>query len=296
MIVTKVIESSLNLVGDDMYSDLDTTCLKLLTEKYKGRNYKSCHIIEVVRILRRSRARMLETLDGKASVDVQFEVRAIVYIFNEVIHECTVIAKHPDRIRLKSPYAMIIIVDANSYMGVCEVSDVIPVRANKVRYAPGGTLITVKASPFLPVFSDRVVYKITGPGRSAYTGKEAEKIAAGWSDEEKKVVKFFSDLVYPYKKTAKIKDAFVDADKIAEGYVYVSDMSPPSRGAHYIKEKDISEDDVVVGRTAGEVREVVLRRFALHIAMMDGFRKTYPTIVHTKKYKSVWDMYRIKRA
>lgn len=282
MRITKVIETTLDVVGDDMYAfDLDQMCIGLLIKKYVGRNYKSCLIIEVTRILRRSNVRMLETLDGKASVDVQFEVKAIVYIENEVVHGCKVVSKYPDRIHLKSEHAVIIITNASFYMGACEVGDIIPTVMERVRYSPGESLITMKALPFLP-HHNKVIYKLTDSNPTNFRDEEAEEIdSQKLTPAEKKVTDFFASLTEPKKRP------LIPIEKMS-GYVIID---PCRRGVYSVKQADIKDEDVVVEKSMEGVGEMAIRQYGMHVRMLDGFRKTYKSMADVKALSAVWKMY-----
>lgn len=291
MRIIKEIETNLTIFGSDIFSpDREITCTRLLTEKYAGKNFKSCHIINIHKILEVSSRRMNETLDGSANINVRFEVNAIVYVKDEIIHGCKVVEKDANGvIRFISPNAALYIEESPDYAGICNVGDIIPTIVLKVGYTPNQTQITAAVMPFVPLFNKPIVYKIEE--------KKVECYIKVIKVDDDKTTKFFANLLYPYKKYAPKpkKMTFVEMNKIPnirKGYLVIPTGDIYLNGAYHTFEHTIAKKHgTVVEHDIQHIYQTYISEYTMYKDTLEGFKKTYPLLSDVKKYKKVWEFY-----
>ena len=153
MIFKKTMETYLDIIDPfEMYSpDANMTVLKKLEEKFVGVCVKSCYVLSVNKIIRRSYTYMNDTLKGGSSVCVLFETDVIAYSHGEVITDCHIIKKETRGIiHAKSKYAGIQLTISPD-ISIFSQGDTVPVRVNKVRYNVNQNKISILAIPFLPM-------------------------------------------------------------------------------------------------------------------------------------------------
>ena len=294
MFIYKEIHTTLNLVDpDDIYHpDRVELCVRKLTERYANRNYKSCHIISIEKIINVSSRKASFTLEGGMNLDVHFQVKAIQFTKNDVLHGCEVInITSKTDLLAKSAYAGINVKCVDT--GIYKVGDVIPVIVKIVSYQVGQDKISITASQFSPVFSDIIYYKITESLKDddvkratflldGITALEAVKL----STEEKKVYTFFQSLIFPYKKETKFKD-FKHIDhvkKLSTGdVVYIPNQMSKHRKGFVMSNKSDEPVDI----SAGNFYSIVLIDYFKYIDSLHGFTKTYD-FNSIKSFKLMW--------
>jgi len=319
MRVIKTLEHRLILRGADIFAvDLRATCMRLLTEKFAGKNVQSCAVKSIKNIIDMSLVRSRDVLDGSYCVDVVFEVNAIVYIKGEILHGCMVVEKTADTIRFTGEHADSEMSDAAEYAGICDLGYVIPTVVGHTRYIPARGKISLTVVPFVPTFGPVLVYECVSPGRRAPGGldeiKEIRNLGESASEphgmleridvlesehENNDVAKFFRRWLYPYKKQTKPPAAwkFVDLEKlnsVESGYVCMPPMGRGQRGAFVTQDKASAlkmGDGVIVSQTPPEIR----RHFTtLHLAYLEGlhgFVEAFESPEDAKKYKTIWKTY-----
>jgi hypothetical protein len=318
MKIIKQMETTLNLHGADIYNlDVDFVCIKLLTDKYVGKNFMSCHVTEVLRIIRKSDRYMTQMMDGSCSIDVQFEVRAIVFTRGEIIHGCKVVEKDSDgAIRFATSVTAAIMVDRD-YAGVCNVDDVIPTIVNQVRYALNTSEVTLSVTPFEPNFDDPVVYKVTSSDFPAadhpsvcaeretsddfdeksvdVTGVRIAELETALDAGDKKTIKFFANLMYPYKKMVKIPKALkfidlADISNLKKGFVVIpKGMDMGRKGAYHFDDVDTATAmGIIIEQSAESIQSAISMEVLDYLEGLNGLRETYPTTKESRKYVAVW--------
>lgn len=297
MLIYKEIHTTLNLVDpDDIYHpDSVEICIKKLTEKYVNKNYKSCHITGIEKIINVSARRVNHTLEGGVSIDVYFQVKAIQFSKNDVLHGCEVVnILSKNAVIAKTPFAGVNIKCINS--GLYKIGDVIPAIVQIVSYHIGQNKISISASQFSPTFPDPVFYKITEPLNEKdmkkvefLINKVDELESKKLSDEKKKIYKFFQSLVFPYKKETIFKK-FKPCDHIkklkAGDVVYIpNDMSKHRKG--FVMD---SKDKDCIDVSAGNFYSVWLIDYLKYIESLHGFVDMY-TFSDIKSFKTIWQAY-----
>lgn len=123
-----------------------------LTERYVGKCFKYCYIIQVLDIVRHSPV-ILEwnRNGGNCRIAVTFKVRAIIYDRGEVIPDCKIVEIMDNgKIILRSQYSACILAP-NAKLQSFKIGQTVPVRVVNPRYVPGRNNIAVQAIPFVPM-------------------------------------------------------------------------------------------------------------------------------------------------
>jgi hypothetical protein len=286
------LQATLNLEGADIYPpDVEDMCKRLISDRYVGRNYKSCHVLEVVRILRRSPIRMTAMMDGSASIDVQFEARAVKLFPGEVLHECKVIEIDEfGAIRFVLPNAAATM-DYKDYAKFLKIGDVIPTRVHQVSYMPFQTEISLTVTPFAPVVTRNVTYKVVDapedPHHVDFTA--LNEVEALLKEVDPKTVKAFKAIMYPFKKKRKHGKPInlKDIASLASEYVVIG----PEADAFTLA----APQGAVIGSSATNIQSVAAFEARMYLEALYGLCRVYPTSKEANKCINVWKYYANKR-
>jgi len=296
MIILKEIHTVLNLLDpEDIYDhDVQNLCKRLLSDKYVNKNYKSCYILEITKILNTSSKKTNMTLEGGCSIHVHFEARAMQYSPGDIIHGCEVISiQDKTKLLAKTQYAGVKIKCIDT--GIYKVGDIIPAIIGNMAYNVGQNEMSFSASQFSPIFPENVYYRITEPLSPEdikkcrfLLDKIAEIDSQKFREDEKKKYEFFQNLVYPYNKERKIP-GFTPMDSIKslqEGdIVFIpNEMKKSLKGFH----KGAAKDTVPI--TAGNFYSIALIDYLKHKTDLLGFVEAYK-FSDIKKYKLMWKTY-----
>jgi hypothetical protein len=301
MLDKKILETTLDIDDPaDIYSNERTKMfMGKLTEKYAGKCFHSCLVIKINTIIRRSFIYMQDTLHGGATVNIIFEADVIVYHKGEVINGCQIIKKEPSGIlHAKSAYAGVQL-NIKSEMAIYKEGDIVPVIVKMVRYNPNQTSISVSAHPFMPIDEMPVYYNIVGDLSTDQKStlnitltriKDEEKCINDMSTTDKKIYKFFIDLLYNDKKQS--NDAL--AKKVTLG-----DMIEIKTGI--IFKPMLKYDDATIRHLTTErpsidespfiIFSVMLNRYLSNLQTLAEFLKSYPSFASVQKNKEIWKMY-----
>jgi len=215
MIITKIIETSVDLLDPkEIYTvDVEALLLKKLNSRYANKCYQSILILEVIKIIRRSKIYMADNrLDGAGYVHVQFEAKGIIFNKGEILLGCEVIEIHGNAITAEHKYASIKLQkDAEEKIfRILTKGQKIPVVVDKVRYNINHSTVSMIATPYIPRDYTNIYYNIT----SDLHEFEVEKLSIIMNaiDIEQELHKdlskeksydFFKDILYPYRTTQK---------------------------------------------------------------------------------------------
>ena len=218
MIITKRILITIDLSGQAIYSpNRDEIILKLANMKLAKKCYNGSYIISVDKIIKKSDVKIADNkLDGNAQVDVQLEVKAIVFACGKEILFGQSIEKIEKNgvIILKGPLAAGMIAITNREREISKLlseKQEIPVLVQKAMYAPNSEHITIFGFPFVPEIPSNVYYKINEDLSSAPTDNLLE-LMKKIEEEEKQHMQldqtkyaFFQNLMYPFKTQQKFE-------------------------------------------------------------------------------------------
>lgn len=312
MIIQKSLETRLDLYDpeDILDPDLKGVCMKHLTKKFAGKCYKSCLIIKINKILRHSQRYMSDDLTGSAYITVNFEVDGIVYSRGEIINGCNIVKIEADgRIHAKSKYAGIQIRQDSSLMSIYKEGQTVPFITRRVLYNPAQSAISVEALPFTPSFPELEIYRIkrglddNDKLRIQHLFgkiKEMTESIGNLDSTSMKAIKFFQDLLYPFKQHkenkldgfAKKKLTWEQVQNLDSGYLYqpaesrIQDLDLfHSEGKSDPKGHSVYEKDLVF------ILDKYLNGVILHYSVLMEFVETYPTFTKVQEYKDIWRMF-----
>ena len=206
MIITKIFETGITI--DDpfiMYSNnVDNEIMNLLRKYFVNVCYKSCYVLEIIRIIKRSRLEAHIDTSGDMFVCVVFEAKVIVYQPNEIIADATIVNKDSSGGVQCTTDKCAIDVAPSKALNMFNNDDKIPVSCTKLRYMYRMNKISTIASLFRPVVNrDPVVFKCSTEG----TAIDPTTLIKDYSDLVRQIesgkderTEFFVKLLYPYPK------------------------------------------------------------------------------------------------
>lgn len=323
MIIKKILETYVDITNpnDIFCHNRNEMILDKLRDKYIGRCYNSCYILQVNKIIRRSYFHMKDTLEGDSYISVLFEVDAIIYQMNEIINGCKIIKKEQNGIvHAKSVHAGIQL-NIHQNMSIFKEGDVLPVIVKKVRYNINQIAISILAMPFIPLDNTPIYYKING----SPTKEEIDNINSlikqttdienqinGLNSNDKKIYKFFVELLSNTKKSTDYKNfKKVHVSKILEiaeyhdgvvyqpsniyddAFIYCANTNEESLLASITSsdKKNTQSQKMIIDESAYNVISQFLIQYLCHLQSLQDFIKQYPNFSAVEQNKSVWKMY-----
>jgi hypothetical protein len=197
----------------------DTMILNILKEKFEGKCYSSCYILNVIKIIRRSLIYCNENLDANFNVNISFEAKVIVYQVNEIINNCEIIKKEQSGIiHGKTEYGGVQL-NIQQNMAIFNTGEKTPIIVKNLRYNINQTEISILAIPFIPIEYDVIFYKTTNDLASDDYDKlkklteqigELDNQIKKLDNQKLKIFNFFKDIIINYKlKDGKLFDKFI---------------------------------------------------------------------------------------
>lgn len=317
MQIKKLLETYIDIkdTNEIFSNNIENMLMDKLREKFIGKCYMSCLIININKIIKRSFIYMKDTLEGDCHLNIMFEVDAIEYIKNEIINGCKIIKKESNGIihAISEHTGIQINIPAN--ISIFKEGDIIPVIVKMVRYNINQTSVSVLATPFIPNTDPIIYYKITDTLSKPETEiinsllsqiKNAELNIKGDSNS-KKIYKFFTDMLANnnsskstinnnYKKlfSDKINQINIsDILNIKTGIVFKSNEEFDSSIIMNVKSNDKIEDKIedIIEESMFIIFSTLLISYLSNIQSLQGFLKYYSKIEDIKKNKSIWKLY-----
>jgi hypothetical protein len=331
MLIQKIFITTLTLLDPNeiIDPDIEKICKKHLERRFVGKNYMSCFVKSIDKILRTSPRIFTRQMDGGCNVDVEFEATCQIFVRGEIIPECYVL--DIDRFNDATIVAENVAIVAKDSMIKTKSNDSvyvftkdehkknpIPVIVQRVNYRANETEISVLGFPFIPIVRRNIVYKITNVAKYETHLSHLMSIQKKIKDEEKKVGKtksydFLEKLYYRFKSETlfsregsqkgfvlKTVDMFEDAKNFKDGdLICITDELPVSivKGQFYHSKGTTSSGkhelkDLDVIRVDLElVAAVILYRYYIELKNINSLCEVYPDIESAKRAKNVWQLY-----
>lgn len=225
MKITKILETRVNLSNiNDIYSNnLNKVIIDTLEKKYVGICYKSCYIIKINKIIRRSLAKISVDLEGTVNIDVVFEVTCVVYNKKEIITKVEIINKDPSgRIQGKSKYCNLEILP-DPLLTYFKKGDMICVNIIIIRYLPGKKYMSGIANLLKPRMEnfDYTIYLNKNKKNAEdekkikiLFDKKKEQENISLKNNNEKMTKYFNNLLYINQKEKHLLDHFKNIKKL----------------------------------------------------------------------------------
>jgi len=147
----------------DIYSDLDELTMRLLTEKFVNRCFKSSFIIRIVSIIKRSVCALsTTTLVGNGYMNVMFEAEVLVFSPSEIVTGCVV--QNIDKVGritcLSTDNTIAVYIKEDPRLRSIKVGQFLPIRVGRVKYKTGTTAISINAVPYIATPPKLIIYNI----------------------------------------------------------------------------------------------------------------------------------------
>jgi hypothetical protein len=311
MKVVKLMETRIVIddITDMFCSNYDAMVLNLIKKKFNGRCYKSVYILDILRVITRSDLKCKnKSLDGYVYLDVQFESLCMLYENGEIIHNCKIVQILSKNVILAKSTHCSIQIKNPTKIDIFKEGDEIPVIVNDSRYPLFDTEISISSIPLMPTYTSPILNIIATSDMDA-EHKEASETLLSEIDAlveevdkfDKKAVKFFVELLYPYKKYKSFK-AFGDAltleefDKIKEGdLVFASDRYLNEDVFYkFRKDFDVKSFDmgelIEVNISLKEMHDKLIFERKKNLEVLLGFLREY-NIEKIKKNSILWQVY-----
>lgn len=209
MLITKIISIGLDIQNTvNVYSDLEANVRGILIDRYEGRCLRAGYIQKINKIIKMSDCRINQ--DGNptfGTIDVIFEVSAVIYAIGEVINGCEVINKDKRIIICSTPITSIML-NADESLESVRKGQKISVRVGGAKYNIGAQRISINAIPYMFITST-TIYQISSSDNKLYLQPMLERVQKEESDidalrkSNPKAWEFFSQLLYAYKDAQK---------------------------------------------------------------------------------------------
>lgn len=208
MIIYKIIEVSLDI--DDpisTYANPNNNILQKLQAKYENKCFAGCFIMKVLTIEKRSECVIMQNTEScSGSINVKFRAQVIEFMEGEVLLNCLVIKKEPERSMLiaVNEYCALNISTENVYDSI-NTGQKIPVIIQKSLYSIGSTKAQAYAIPYIPSIN-AIAYNLSNKIITKSDLDVLKNIKSLFIDVYEKFqemddeeITFFTKLLYPYK-------------------------------------------------------------------------------------------------
>ena len=151
MITTKYFTKRLDIKDVNLlYKPKEDSCLKILTDIYRGRCLDGAYIIDIDSIVKISNVDISQDHpDARGLVCVMFKAQIILQGVDDLIAQCKIIRRKEDRLFAETKYSNIIL-PPHDLLKVVKPGDSIPVIIKKSRYTLLRNKISVFAVPYTP--------------------------------------------------------------------------------------------------------------------------------------------------
>ncbi len=312
MIITKILETSVDLYDPDDIYTLDPKALLLdkLNERYQNKCFSSLLILKVVDIIRYSGFNMVtDRLDGGAYVDVQFKVEGIILVRGEVLQGCKVINVTSSGIIVNHVYAVGMLMQDKykKAFSVIKKDQRVPVIVEDATYNVGKSQITISCKPYTPQLFNTMIYNIINIISPADTEK-LDNILSELSKEESAHVaikntesyEFFKNLIYPLKTARKFQLSNTGATfkpvpvslknilEIRDGSITSSDITVSEFLVHSKKTFTYENAEDVIDSPLYPAISSILQERIMYLRTLREFAEYYDTTEKTQEMLAYW--------
>ena len=309
MLITKVLETSVDLYDpDDIYTlDAKALLLKKLNERYQNKCFASLLILNVTEIIRYSNFIMVtDRLDGGAYADVQFKVEGIILTKGEVLQGCKVINVTSSGIIINHKYAVGMLTQDKykKAFSIVKKDQYVPVIVEDATYNVGKSQITISCKPYTPQPFNDTIYNINAIISPADTEK-LDLILTDLDKEEKQhedikkteSYTFFKKLMYPYATPQKFQLSPIGATfisipvtlknilEIRDGSLTSADISSSEFLMH--SKKLINIDKVIDSPLYPAISSILQERI-LYLRTLREFAEYYNSVEKTQEMLAYW--------
>lgn len=264
MKIKKIIDARIDIKDtSDIYcQNYNKKIIELLNKKFKEKCFGGVFILEVTKILLRSRFMGKNvSLSGDVYLDVKFEADAIVYEKNDVIHNCKIIQiNNNGTIHAKSKYTSLYIKNTGGITIFKEGDSIIAI-VNNIQYNPFESEILITAVPLLPMVKKSTIYLIKDQEKdlvketSKEDGIDYSRFVSIQETHNKlkkdfpKSFKIFKELLYPFKTPRKYS--------FGKSYqITTENLEKISQNEYYYRPQSFLDDDLVYVLKKSDIESV----------------------------------------
>ena len=303
MIIHKDFVRSIDILDvKDLYStEFEGVVLRLLTEKYVGRCFARCLILNIAKITRLSETMLsLPATNALASVNVAFDAEVLEYQRGDLILDGKIVQIDSSHIFLDSKFASIKI-SYEKMLPIFVEQTIMPVMVIDSRYSVGSTKVSVVAEVFMPRVPDAVVFQIDGQDDaecSKLLGEidKFEKKIATAKAKNPKAHAFFVEMLYPYAENVEFKDTNfkkISFDNLAQSCVdgvYITRPQQMQRHERFAYVGNKQAQTATYTTTKSGAVKYILNDYLLHIYKLYELMVYFDTNI--AEYKQFWALFK----
>ena len=315
MIFQKIFEKIVTLKDVNIiYSiDIDNILLNKIKDTFEKKCYKSCYILLVNKIIRRSNLNFNnKDLNASVNISIMFEATILKYDIYDIINNVKIITITDDKIICQSDSSSILI-KSDKNLDSFKMNQIISVRVGKCSYTTGESKISITAFPFIPIIEEDIFYKI-----KELTKNEKEELNNSYImniiNEEENIKKdilkklknkwnYFNNLLYPYKTNKKLNknikeiDIF-NFDLIGINIISLSSHQNISNQKIYLINSDIKSNQKKFGSEEFPIEEkslsiyiILLTKYYKHIKCINELSNLYSDTETFDNHINIFDLY-----
>lgn len=323
MIITKIFQTKVHI--DDswlLYSnDIDAVVMDNLKQRFEGKCYMSCLILEILEVQMRSNFIFSKhRQDGSATCSVRVNVRGIAIKKHEILHDCVVKKIDKDgHIICKNQYSAVYI-KASKVLQTIKQGQTIIALAGLVRYKMFESAISVNALPFIPIVDElsTVIYTVVVSNTPLMVGMlESMEVEIKKNESiDKDVYSFFIELLYPYKTKKKFdqnKELAKSINSIVEDKngktitISQPDYIPMDTPLVLIHDKVDAENvlgtdqlqavdgGILITENYESIMGLIIHKYIEHMLTIRKLCESYSTMELVKSNNNIWEIYRQHR-
>lgn len=220
MLIKKHLQTGIDIQDPiGLYVDIDNNLKNMLIDRYTGRCFRQCYIVEILNIVRYSECIInQEGSPDFGTLNVIFEALVIVYHPREILNGCTVISREDIGTIICSAPNTNIILGHNELTSSLQPGQKISVVVYEAEYTINDDKISVSAVPFAPS-KTAIAYKYVPEKLPADFNEYIENVTSAINDvlaaleplKNSKSYEFFKLIVHAYKDEQKT-DAGIHTD------------------------------------------------------------------------------------
>lgn len=307
MIITKTISTGLDIHNPmEIFIDPEVSLMNILKHKIAGKCFRDCHILDIAKIIKRSNCKIVQRgPDCYGVINIQFDVKAIVYSQGEIITGCKVVYKDKnDKIIICMSEHATICLQSDKSLESIRADQFIIVRVGQVQYHPGSAKISVNAFPYMPRKTS-AVFELNGQlddKEKAVVSlileqineQEKELEEATKESDSKDRLEFFKKVLYVGTSPGGTKENLIE---LAKKGVFAGFYTRHAKIALWepivYKYNKMPEGDDMIFRnyTLFSGLETLLRDYLSNVQLLKEMLKIYNTSEIVKDHRNLWAIF-----
>ena len=300
MIIIKLLEASIHIKSDKMFSKLEEIVMHELSTTYIGKCFQNAYIVSINRVIKHSEVRVdSNNIDGSGIIDVIFETTAIIYMPGEVLVGKIVHIDPAGFAILKTDNT--IITTNISTAKLYSKDMLIPVRVVKAAYTPMSDDIVVNAKLFTRSIQQQMYWNANGTINISLYMKFinlCNAILDKLSKQDDKIVAFFYELLGIQKptigKSTTSKTQSLLSIKELPNVVFMTrDSQPDIITLAASKEESESWKTDITSNEASAIYSILISNYYTILTSLNTLVLNYntPTAIDQTTKNGIWEVY-----